>query len=34
MYDKDDSMYVSGALGLSIYPKISNKLNNRTAEFI
>ena len=25
MYDKDDSMYVSGALGLSSYPKISNK---------
>ena len=25
MYDEDDRMYVSGALGLSIYPKISNK---------
>ena len=25
MYDKDDSMYASGALGLSIYPKISKK---------
>ena len=25
MYDKDDSMYVSVALRLSIYPKISNK---------